>query len=55
MEEINLFDSVYEQYLRLAEKMESAIDIQEQMQIFRRLKNHLSEMESHLTGLQTSD
>ena len=50
METIKLFDSAYEQYHRLTGKLESAIGIQEQMQIFRRLTNHLNEMESLLTG-----
>lgn len=50
METINLFDSAHEQYRRLVERMESAIDIQEQMLLFRRLKNHLNEMESLLSG-----
>jgi len=50
METIKLFDSAYEQYHRLTEKLELAIGIQEQMQIFRRLTNHLNEMESLLTG-----
>ena len=50
MEKITLFDSAYEHYRRVSEKMESAVDIQEQIQIFRRLTNLLSDMESLLSG-----
>jgi len=50
VETTNLFGPAHEQYRRLTEKMESAIDIQEQMQIFRRMTNHLNEMESLLSG-----
>ena len=50
VETTNLFDSAHQQYLRLTEKMELALDIQEQMQLFRNLTNHLNEMESLLTG-----
>ena len=49
MDKIKLFDVVYEHYRRLTEKMELAIDIQEQIQIFRKLTNLLSDMESLLS------
>ena len=50
MEKIDPFDTAFEHYRRVSQRMESAVDIQEQIQIFRRLTNLLSDMDSLLSG-----
>jgi hypothetical protein len=49
VKKINPLDVANEQYWRLTEKMESAVDIQEKILIFRRLTNLLSVMEFLIT------
>jgi hypothetical protein len=50
VEKIESFDTAFEHYHRVSKKMDSAVDIQEQIQIFRRLTNLLSDMDSLLSG-----
>jgi len=45
VKKINPFDTAYDQYLRLAEKAQSTIDIQEKNLIFRRRINLLGVMQ----------
>ena len=51
---INPFDTAYQQYLSLAEKAQSTIDIQEKNLIFRRRINLLGVMQFLLTQPRAS-
>lgn len=51
---INPFDTAYQQYLSLAEKAQSAIDIQEKNLIFRRRINLFGVMQFLLTQPRAS-
>ena len=55
MKKINPFDTAYDQYLRLREKAESTIDIQEKNLNFRRRINLLSVMQFLLTDPNLSN
>ena len=55
VKKINPFETAYEQYLRLAEKAESAVDIQEKNLIFRRRINLLGVMQFLLTEPKLSN